>query len=141
MHRMLVPGGVVAVSVWDSGRPHGLFTPLIEVLVEAGLPEPFSGAYEGSTYNLTAAEVQELLDNAGFKDIQVETRMLAAAWPDFESATASIHGTPFGPAVAALPAEHRDRILGSFAARLAEPSPGMSGVRRESYAHVGVGTA
>jgi len=131
----------VAVSVWDSGRPHGLFTPLIEVLVEAGLPEPFSGAYEGSTYNLTAAEVHELLDNAGFKDIQVETRMLAAAWPDLESATASIQGTRFGPAAAALPAEHRDRILGSFAARLAEPSLGIGGVRRESYAHVGVGTA
>jgi ubiquinone/menaquinone biosynthesis C-methylase UbiE len=141
MRRALVTGGVAAVSVWDAGHPHGLFTLLFETLAEAELPEPYPGAYDGSTYNMSGKQVHDAFDSAGFEEIRVEMRTLTAEWPDLDSAIATVQGTPFGPSVAALPAADRDRILRSFAKRLSASSTATGRIRCETHAQVGLGIA
>lgn len=138
--RVLVPGGIAAASVWVNDRPHGLFTPLTQTIAASGLPEPFPGAYDRASRDMSAEQLRGAFTSAGFKEVRVETRSLTAVWPDREAVTAAVRGTPFGPMLAALPPEARERILRDFAARL-DAQPDDSQVCCVTHAHVGWGIA
>lgn len=140
MKRVLVSGGVAAVSVWVDDRPHGLFTPLVQTFANSGLPEPFPGAYDAATYNMSSEQLREAFRSAGFNEVHVETRSIIALWPDLAAITDAVQGTPFGPMLAALPPEARQRIRRDFAGRL-DAHPDGSPIRCETHAHVGLGTA
>jgi hypothetical protein len=140
MPRVLVVGGKAAVSVWDGDRPLGLFSPLVESIIEADLPEPYPGAFDSTTYNMSADDLRSVIASAGFEDFNVETRSLMVEWPDIESATAAIHGTPFGPMVASLDGDRRNAILESFANRLSKSRTESGAIRLETHAHVGIAT-
>jgi ubiquinone/menaquinone biosynthesis C-methylase UbiE len=140
MRRVLVAGGKAAVSVWDGDRPLGLFSPLVESIAEAGLPEPYPGAFDSTTYNMSADDLRSVIASAGFEDFNVDTRSLMVEWPDIETATAAIHGTPFGPMVASLDSDRRNAILESFANRLSKSRSENGAIRLETHAHVGIAT-
>ena len=137
---MLVPGGIAAASVWVNDRPHGLFTRLSQTIAASGLPEPFPGAYDRASRDMSAEQLRLAFTSAGFKEVWVATRSLTAVWLDLEAITSAVRGTPFGPMLAALPPGARERILRDFAARL-DAHPDNSPIRCETHAHVGWGTA
>ncbi len=136
MRRVLVSAGVAAVSVWVKGSPHGLFSPVVETLAAAGLPEPFPDAYLWSTHCMSEAELRHTFLSAGFATVSIDTRSITAVWPDSATATAAVQGMPYGPLVASLPKEQRQAILDEIAARLGHEADGS--VRCETSALVAV---
>jgi ubiquinone/menaquinone biosynthesis C-methylase UbiE len=118
MRRVTRPGGTLALSTWAAEHPLGLFGPMNDTLREAGLAEPYPRAFDSGTYRLSAAELRDLLQAAGWHDVRVETAELDANWPDLETATATLLGTPYGPLVAALPADAQHQVRARLAGRL-----------------------
>ena len=137
MRRVARPGGVIVLSTWAAERPLGLFGPVNETLREAGLTEPFPRAFDADSYRVSAADLRELLQTAGLRDVKVETVELDARWPTAEDATATLLGTPFGPLVSALPADAQRRIRENLASRLSAAADGAT-VRTASNIASGV---
>jgi ubiquinone/menaquinone biosynthesis C-methylase UbiE len=126
MRRVTRPGGTIAVSTWAAEHALGLFGPMNEVLREAGLAEPYPRAFDSGTYRLSAAELHDLLQAAGWHDIRVQTIELDASWPDAQTATSALLGTPFGPLVSALPADSQQQLRARLAGKLGATSRGVT---------------
>lgn len=122
MRRVLRTGGVVGLAVWAAGYPLFPFHEFTEVLNAHDVPAPFAGAYDGSSYVMSEAEVNELLTDAGFSEIDVQTVDLQVSWPDRDAVASGILGTPFGPLIQALPEEPRRALMTDLATRFGAPS-------------------
>ena len=120
------PGGTAVLSTWAAEHPLGLFGPMIETLQETGMAEPFPGAFDCGSYCLSAADLADLLHEAGFRDVDVQTVELDATWPTAEAATSTLLGTPFGPQVSALPADARQQLRARFASKLGGSAGGVT---------------
>jgi ubiquinone/menaquinone biosynthesis C-methylase UbiE len=138
MRRVARPGGVVQVSTWASEHPLGLFGPMTEVLAEAGVAEPFPRAFDSQSFCLSAGELRGLLAGAGLRDVRVETAWVDAMWATADDAAAALTGTPYGPAVAALPGHLQQRIRAQLAARLGPAPDGTVTVRTTSHIARGI---
>jgi ubiquinone/menaquinone biosynthesis C-methylase UbiE len=137
MRRVARPGGIVVLSTWAAEHPLGLFGPVNETLRESGLAEPFPRAFDPDSYRVSVADLQELLQMAGLRDVRVETVILDARWQTAEAATATLLGTPFGPLVSALPAEAQEQIRARLASKLSGSADGVT-VRTASNIACGV---
>ena len=137
MRRVAAPGGTVALSTWAAEHPLGLFGPVNETLREAGLAEPFRRAFDPDSYRVSAADLRELLQVVGLRDVRVETVMLDASWQTAEAATATLLGMPFGPLVSALPADEQEQIRARLASKLSGSAEGVT-VRTASNIACGV---
>ena len=137
MRRVARPGGIVVLSTWAAGHPLGLFGPVNETLREAGLAEPFPRAFDPDSYRVSVAELQELLQMAGLRDVRVETVILDARWQTVEAATATLLGTPFGPLVSALPTDAQEQIRARLASKLSRSADGVT-VRTASNIACGI---
>jgi hypothetical protein len=126
MRRVTRPGGTITVSTWAAERPLGLFGPVNQVLREAGMAEPYPRAFDSGTYRLSVAELRDLLQAAGWHDVRVQTIELDATWPDAETATAALLGTPFGPLVTGLPEDIQQQLRASLAGKLGATSDGVT---------------
>ena len=126
MRRVARPGGTAVVSTWAAEHPLGLFGPMIEALQETGMTEPFPGAFDSGSYCLSGADLADLLQAAGFGDVDVQTVELDATWQTAEAATSTVLGTPFGPQVSALPAEARQQLRARFARKLGDSAAGVT---------------
>jgi ubiquinone/menaquinone biosynthesis C-methylase UbiE len=126
MHRVVRPGGTAVVSTWAAEHPLGLFGPMIEALQETGLAEPFPGAFDPSSFSIAAAELADLLQAAGFRDVAVQTAQLDAVWQSADAATSALLGTPYGPLVSALPADAQQQLRASLASKLGGSADGVS---------------
>jgi SAM-dependent methyltransferase len=126
MHRVARTGGTAMMSTWAAEHPLGLFGPMTEALKETGMPEPFPGAFDGSSYSVSVADLADLLQTAGFGDISVETVELDATWPTAEAATSTLLGTPFGPLVSALPADAQQQLRARLASKLGHCADGVT---------------
>jgi ubiquinone/menaquinone biosynthesis C-methylase UbiE len=118
MYRVLEPGGVAVVSTWAAERPLGLFGPMCDTLREAGIDAPYARAFDPDSYRLGVEELHELMLDAGFGDIAVDTVELDCVWESASAALAAISGTPYGPVIAALPSTKREAILAILQERL-----------------------
>ncbi len=118
MHRVTRPGGTLVLSTWAAERPLGLFGPMIEAMVAAGMPEPFPGAYDPSSYSLDDTGLRSLSDEAGMTAVEIELLELDAVWPDMATATATVFGTPYGSSVQSLDPIAMAALLEDFARRL-----------------------
>lgn len=120
MRRVLRPGGVVGIAVWTPGHDVAPFGAMNATLREFGAEEPFPGAWDDTSYVLSADEVAALLTDAGFTDVRSEEVELVTRWPGLDSLAAAVDGTPFGALLAALApesqAQARTRIAEQFAA-------------------------
>ncbi len=126
MRRVARPGGTAVVSTWAAEHPLGLFGPMIEALQETGMAEPFPGAFDSGGYCLSVTDLADLLQAAGFGDVDVQTGALDATWQTAEAATSTLLGTPFGPQVSALPAEAQQQLRARFASKLGDSAAGVT---------------
>jgi SAM-dependent methyltransferase len=126
MLRVTREGGVILVSTWAAERPLGLFGPINETLAELGVAEPFPRAFDPHSYRLGAADLEDLLRAAGFRDVTVETVELTARWPTADEATNTLLGTPFGPIVSALPGDRQDEVRARLASKLGGSADGVA---------------
>ena len=137
MRRVARPGGIVVLSTWAAEHPLGLFGPVNETLRESGLAEPFPRAFDPDSYRVSVADLQELLQIAGLRDVRVETVILDARWQTAEDATATLLGMPFGPLVSALPADAQEQIRARLGSKLSRSANGVT-VRTASNIACGV---
>jgi hypothetical protein len=99
---------------------------MAEALQEAGAAEPFLGAFDSGSYCLGSADLADLLEAAGFGDVDVQTVELDATWPTAEEATSTLLGTPFGPLVTALPADAQQQVRARLASKLGDSASGVT---------------
>src|SRR5580698_4006548 len=126
MRRVARPGGTAVMSTWAAEHPLGLFGPMIEALQETGVAEPFPRAFDRGSYCLNVADLADLLQTAGFRDVSVQTVELDATWPTAEAATSTLLGTPFGPLVSALPADGQQQVRARLASKLGGSADGVT---------------
>jgi len=126
MRRVARPGGTALMSTWAAEYPLGLFGPMIEALRETAMVEPFPGAFDAGSYCLSAADLADLPQAAGFGDVGVQTVELDATWPTAEAATSALLGTPFGPLVSALPADAQQQLRARLASKLGDRGAGVT---------------
>ena len=137
MRRVVRQGGIVALSTWAAEHPLGMFGPIAETLRAVGLEEPFSGAFDPTSYSLGAAEVAAALERAQWREVTVETIGLDAEWRTIDDAVSVLLGTPFGPMVTALPPGDQDEIRTLLADRLDRSEDGTVVVRTTSTVATG----
>ncbi len=126
MHRVAQPGGVVVLSTWAAERPLGLFGPMSETLQELGVAEPYPRAFDPGSYRMHVADLTDLLQAEGFRDVQVQTTELAAWWDSAETAANTLLGTPFGPVVSALPGDAQDQVRNRLITKLGGSAAGVT---------------
>jgi ubiquinone/menaquinone biosynthesis C-methylase UbiE len=129
MRGALRPGGVLALSVWASGRLLEPFDVYGQVLEAEGVPEPFPGAYTYS-FSRSPEEITDLFDSAGMSEVEVAVETMDIRWPSIATVVAGVAGTPYGPAIAALPADRQERIAARLRERLRTSHPSVAVVAR-----------
>jgi|ERR1700728_610328 SAM-dependent methyltransferase len=138
MRRVVGKDGTVMISTWAAEHPLGLFGPIAETLHDAGVEEPWPGAFNPTTYVIGASELEGMLRAAGLRDVVVETIELDAVWPDADDAVATVLGTPFGPRVTVLPATDQERIHTLLATKLGTSTEGPVTLRTVSNVARGI---
>jgi ubiquinone/menaquinone biosynthesis C-methylase UbiE len=138
MARAVRPDGLVAVSTWAAEHPLGLFGPMCEVMARAGIDEPYRGAYDPGSYANSAADLLDLLEEAGLRDARLEVATVDAIWTSTDEAVSALLGTPFGPLVSRLPPDRQHRVRATLAEHLQPSGHGTVTVRTVSntaFAH------
>ena len=119
MHRVLVPGGRVALSVWSGVSPyHAAVGEALRQHVGAGAAASFSA----SRVVPDAGELRRLVVEAGFRDVAIEPCVMNVRLPAVEGFVLShLAATPVASAVAAVDsraraalAEHVGRALRGY---------------------------
>jgi SAM-dependent methyltransferase len=83
--RVLRPGGRVALAVWDGADQNPWLTLPGRVLIERGLTEPPEPGAPGPLALADRDRLRDLLDEAGFEDIEIDAVDLQRRHPDFDS--------------------------------------------------------
>jgi SAM-dependent methyltransferase len=138
IRRVVGKGGTVMISTWAAEHPLGLFGPIAQTLQDAGVEEPWPGAFNPMTYVIGASQLEGMLRAAGLRDVVVETIELDVVWPDANDAAATVLGTPFGQRVAALSATDQERIHGLLATNLGTSTEGPITLRTVSNVGRGI---
>lgn len=138
MRRVVRHDGVVAVATWAAEQPLGLLGPMGEALREAGMEEPYPGAFDPGSYSVGAGDLRQLLAGAGLRDVVVETVELDAVWPSADDAVETLMGTPYGPGVRAMAVEGQERVRALFAERLPLSPDGTVTIRTTSNVGRGI---
>jgi ubiquinone/menaquinone biosynthesis C-methylase UbiE len=123
LRRVLREGGVAAVAIWDAGRRNEPFASYAEAVLEEGLPEPFAGAFDATSFTMSAAVVEGLVAGAGFASLEVVPTELTVRFEEGGLAVAAIMGTPYG----ALLERQDEHVRGSVLARVAKRLGGAVG--------------
>jgi ubiquinone/menaquinone biosynthesis C-methylase UbiE len=69
--RVLRPGGRVALAAWDEAAKNPMMTSMTQVLVALGFIDPPTGGGPGPFSFAAEGHIQELLETAGFTDVEV----------------------------------------------------------------------
>jgi ubiquinone/menaquinone biosynthesis C-methylase UbiE len=83
-HRVLRPGGWLALSSWDAPGRNRVLGLLLDAVTSADAPPP-PGLPPGPTHFLSDAELRELFGAAGFDEVGISHIMFEAAVPDAET--------------------------------------------------------
>ena len=114
LHRVLRPGGTVAVAIWSDQASPEPFATYASILQGLGVVEPYPYAYDTSTVTMSEDDVEGLLVGGSLLDVKVGTVELPLAWPEPSWAAHGILGSSFGPTVAKLSPEERDSVFNSI---------------------------
>ena len=118
MHRVLRPGGRIGVAVWLSGARLDPFETYVEVLKEEGIPEPFPRAYDVARFTMSVDEVEQVLIEGDFRQVDVIIEVLELEWDSPEAAALGIAGTPFGPSVNAVNLAQQRKVMSTLRQRM-----------------------
>jgi len=118
LRRVLRPGGVAAVAVWDAERRNEPFASYAEAVLEEGLAEPFPGAFDATSFTMSSAAVEGMIAGAGFESVEVASTDLTVRFEDGGLAVAAIMGTPYGALLERHDQDVRESVLARVAARL-----------------------
>jgi SAM-dependent methyltransferase len=121
--RVLKPGGRLAAAVWDSVQQNPWALLPAQELIERGvIPAPAPGACEPGPFALgDPARVREMLDQAGFAEVEldaVELRRRHESFAEFWETTLDLSRS-FHDAVLERPAEEVAAVEAGLASRLA----------------------
>lgn len=116
--RVLVPGGVLTVSVWSALEKQGIQRAYAEA-IERVTGSPSMHAAYGTT---TALELTDLLASAGFEDVSIEEVTIEVSYHDPDSyAQRMVQGTSAGvPAMHGRSDEERAALAQAVAADMAD---------------------
>jgi ubiquinone/menaquinone biosynthesis C-methylase UbiE len=104
MRRLLKPGGRIGVALWTKS-PFGLFRQVVADLGVSG------DGPQASSFGRDAAELAATLREAGFNDVQVQTRELTSVLTGgMPQALQVAEGTSAGAAMALLTDEQRRQV-------------------------------
>jgi len=131
MRRVLRPGGRVALAVWDGPAANPWGTIPTRVLVELGHSSQPDPDAPGMFALAPPGRLRELLEDAGFVDVLVETVEPARAFDSVEEYIAETHdlSSVFGQVFDALSEDQRAQVIGRVA-ELARPFIGADGMLR-----------
>ena len=120
MHRVLRPGGIVAVGVWALGEPLYPFDSYAE-FVRKHLPDSgFARAMATGSLSMTTESVAEALSAGGFAEVTATREHLTVQWPTASDEARGITGTPFGPELESLDSVARETFLSELAVWIAD---------------------
>jgi SAM-dependent methyltransferase len=121
--RVLAPGGRIALAVWDRDEENPWSTIATDALVQGGYMEPIDRSVSPGIFSLADPErLQEMLEEAGFIDVLVESIEVMRDYDAFEEFwDESLDLSPsLGAALGRLTDEQRDDV-GRRTRELAEP--------------------
>jgi SAM-dependent methyltransferase len=104
-HRVLRPGGVVAVAVWAAGEPLDPFDVFADAMSNG------ERTFSNAPVTMSVLSIVDALCLAGFDEITTGQKSLVVRWPTLDSEVAALFGTPFGPLVERMEAGERDDLL------------------------------
>ncbi len=120
--RVLRPGGRIALAAWDEPEVNPWATVPTDALIELGHVEPPDPDAPGMFILSTPGRLEELLESAGFVDVEVESVELPRSFAGVEEFVAETReiSERFGRALAALSDSQREEV-GRKIAELAQP--------------------
>jgi ubiquinone/menaquinone biosynthesis C-methylase UbiE len=121
--RVLAPGGRIALAVWDGPEANPWATIPTDALIQGGYIEPIDRAVSAGIFSLADPQrLQEMLEEAGFVDVLVESIDLTRAYDRFDKFwDESLELSPsLGVALERLTGEQREDVR-RRAAALAQP--------------------
>lgn len=110
MHRVLVPGGRVLLSVWKSAGPYNI---AVGDALERHVDAETATRYRASRVVPSAEELYRLFVDAGFHGVQICPHVMTIRVPAVEAfVLCHLAATPVAGAVAALGDEQRAALAG-----------------------------
>lgn len=131
-HRVLRPGGVVAVSVWAAGERLDPFDAFAEALT-LGTANAGTRVFSNTSVTMSVLTIVDALCLARFGNITTGTQSLVVRWPTIDAELAALFGTPFGPVVDRMDDPSRNDLLSALRATL-----GRDGGRTHDHLTVSV---
>jgi SAM-dependent methyltransferase len=128
MRRVLAPGGRVAVAVWDSAERNPWATIPNGALISLGHSSPPDPSAPGMFALAAEGRLQEMLEDAGFVEVEVESVELTRAYPglrEYVDETVDLSAM-FSEAFERLAPEQREEVEREIAA-LAAPFVAQDG--------------
>ena len=105
MHRVLVPGGRVLLSVWKSAGPYNI---AVGEALERHVDPETATRYRASRVVPEAEALHQLLVDAGFRAVQIRPSVMTSRLPPIEAfVLCHLAATPVAGVVAALSPESR----------------------------------
>jgi SAM-dependent methyltransferase len=104
-HRVLRPGGVIAVAVWAPGERLDPFDAFADALSTE------ERSFSNSPVTMSVLTIVDALCLAGFADITAGIHRLVVRWPTLDSEVAALFGTPYGPLVERMDEPKRTELL------------------------------
>jgi SAM-dependent methyltransferase len=126
IYRVARPGAVAVISAWAAERPVGLFSQIGQALQEVGLSAPYPQAFDPDSYRVGGPELRGLLEAVGFGDVTVDMVELDNHWQSADDAANTVRGTPFGPILATMSADDRQRFRKILLGKLGGSTDGVA---------------
>jgi ubiquinone/menaquinone biosynthesis C-methylase UbiE len=140
MRRVLKPGGRVAIGVWEHLERNEVYASFHAALRET-VSSSLADLVAAPCCFPDASVLAELMSEAGFSDVRVDTRsMLATFEGGVEQAASSFAATPAEPKVAALDQETQRKVRDALRRQFARLVSGNTVVTRAT-SNIAVGYA
>jgi len=130
IHRVLKPGGRLALNVQDPSRPHQSRLLLRSAIVQAGLGDRHHDS--NPVLGVTDEQLKALFTAAGFIDYRSDLRSLIDVHRDADSLLRWSEASAFGNFLDGFSKSERDQVLTVFA-HLVEAKRTPEGLRLERY--------
>ena len=130
--RVLRPGGRIGVNSADGERPHQSAHLVREAVLEEGLSDVAAANGFGTNFRVTGPELQGLLRDAGFEEVQVSPHTFVDELAGADDLIAWSTSSSFGNFLSDLDGEQRGRVRDRLARKL-ETRRTSEGLRLERY--------